>query len=191
LESQHYIGRQFSLTIENCELIFEKANLFSQKHFEVKFLFEIKLCKIIEASIKEQQQIIYDSSTQRFKADDLGAILDTFFNNEQNKQIQIQKFFRDLELRGICKQPIKNIGDEDSGLDANGHVISDSNCVFEGTCLRYEKKFISSFGSDNFRKEAFERHPQTLIDKKYGKFSQSVFKDFILKILIYTVHLGP
>jgi hypothetical protein len=46
LQSQHYLGRHFDLTIENCELIFAKAKQFSEKNFEVKFLFETKLvCK--------------------------------------------------------------------------------------------------------------------------------------------------
>ena len=38
LQSQHYLGRQFDLTIENCQLIFDKAKQFSESNnFEVIF----------------------------------------------------------------------------------------------------------------------------------------------------------
>ena len=40
LQSQHYLGRHFDLTIENCQLIFDKAREFSSaNHFEVSDIF--------------------------------------------------------------------------------------------------------------------------------------------------------
>ncbi len=82
-------------------------------------------------SIKEQQQILYDSSTQRFKTDDMGNILDVFFLNEQNKQTQIQKFLNDMDLRGVCKRPAKNIGEESVEVDDSGNSSANSIYSFE------------------------------------------------------------
>lgn len=124
LESQHYIGRQFALTVENCELIFEKSLQFSQKNFEVKFLFETKLRSIIEESIKEQKKILIDASIQRSKFDDT-HILTTQAQNEQNKQIQIQKFLADLEMRGLRKLQISD-GDT-SSISSNGPLSGKIN----------------------------------------------------------------
>ncbi len=96
LQSQHYLGRHFDLTIENCQLIFDKAQKFSEtNNFEVKFLFETKLVSIIEASIKEQYDILIDASSQRSKLEGTNA------NAEQNRQVQITKFLKDLDTRQI------------------------------------------------------------------------------------------
>ncbi len=68
LQSQHYLGRHFDLTIENCELIFQKAKAFSEmNNFELSFIFETKLTPVLEASIKEQYDILKDASIQRSK----------------------------------------------------------------------------------------------------------------------------
>jgi exocyst complex component 8 len=95
LQSQHYLGRHFDLTIENCQLIFDKAREFSSaNHFEVNFLFETKLIPILEASIKEQHDILIDASVQRSKLELDGATS----NTEQNRQVQIEKFLKNLEM---------------------------------------------------------------------------------------------
>ncbi len=66
LQSQHYLGRHFDLTIENCELIFLKAKTFSEtNNFELSFIFETKLTPVLETSIKEQYDILKDASIQR------------------------------------------------------------------------------------------------------------------------------
>ena len=102
LQSQHYIGRQFDLTIENCELIFDRAAQHSKKNFEVKFFFETKLREVIEKSIKEQKTILIEASLQRSKTFDGGsAQVNTQSQNEQNRQTQVQKFLNDLDSRGL------------------------------------------------------------------------------------------
>lgn len=63
LQSQHYLGRHFDLTVENCELIFDKARKFSE--FDVRFWFETKLSPILEQKIAEQQGILVTASIQR------------------------------------------------------------------------------------------------------------------------------
>jgi hypothetical protein len=97
LESQHYLGRQFDLTIENCELIFVKAKQFAE--FEVKFLFETKLVQILEQAIREQLDILIDASIQRSKLelDDTANVA----NNEQTRQVHVRKLIRDLEAKQL------------------------------------------------------------------------------------------
>jgi hypothetical protein len=98
LESQHYLGRQFDLTIENCELIFMKAKEFTE--FEVKFLFETKLVQILEQAIREQLDILIDASIQRSKLelDDTGG---NAANNEQTRVVHVQKLIKDIEGKGL------------------------------------------------------------------------------------------
>lgn len=68
LQSQHYLGRHFDVTIENSELIMAKAKEFSSvNHFEVTFLVETKLTPVLETSIREQLEILIDASLQRSK----------------------------------------------------------------------------------------------------------------------------
>jgi hypothetical protein len=98
LESQHYLGRHFDLTIENCELIFDKAKQFSEvNNFEVNFLFETKLVSILETSIKEQHDILIDASLQRSKLE----LESTTSNTEQNRQVQIEKLLAGLDKRKL------------------------------------------------------------------------------------------
>ena len=93
LQSQHYLGRHFDLTIENCDLIFVKASEFSLNNkFDVRFLFESKLSSILEATIKEQLHILVEASFQRTKLEFEGGIT----TNEQNRQIHIEKLTKDL-----------------------------------------------------------------------------------------------
>lgn len=100
LQSQHYLGRHFNLTIENCELIFQKAKEFSEKNnFEVRFLFETKLSAILESSIKEQQDVLLDASLQRSKLE----LEQNPANTEQNRLVQIDKLIKDLELHGLLQ----------------------------------------------------------------------------------------
>ncbi len=101
LQSQHYLGRHFDLTIENCELIFQKAEEFSLgNNFELGFLFETKLSPILEASIKEQHDILIDASKQRSKLE-LDDIISkqtdqSNANYEQNRKVQIEKLLNYL-----------------------------------------------------------------------------------------------
>ncbi len=103
LQSQHYLGRHFDLTIENCELIFQKAKQFSEVNsFELTFIFETKLNTVLEATIKEQYEILKDASVQRSKLelDDnsklkLAGLL-VSANFEQNRKVQIDKLLNDL-----------------------------------------------------------------------------------------------
>jgi hypothetical protein len=97
LQSQHYLGRHFDLTIENCELIFIKAKHFSEINFEVKFLFESKLVPILESSIKEEREILIEASLQRSKLE----MEESPSNNEQTRQQQIDKLLQDLESREL------------------------------------------------------------------------------------------
>lgn len=98
LQSQHYLGRHFDITIENTELIFIKAKQFSEaNNFEVKFLFETKLTPILEQSIKEQHEILIDASIQRSKLE----LEESPANNEQNRQLHLEKIIQDLEHKGI------------------------------------------------------------------------------------------
>jgi exocyst complex component 8 len=103
LESQHYIGSQFELTIDNCELIFDRAHEFSQTNFEVKFLFETKLRPIIEKQIKAQKTLIIQASVGRLKFDDfIQQSLSTNTSKiDQNKQAQLQNLIKDLEYRQL------------------------------------------------------------------------------------------
>ena len=98
LQSQHYLGRHFDLTIENSELVFDKAEQFSAaNNFEVKFLFETKLGPILETSIKEQCDIIIDASLQRSKLE----LEESPSNNELNRQVHITKLLKDLDQRSL------------------------------------------------------------------------------------------
>lgn len=68
LQSQHYLGRHFDVTIENSELIMAKAREFTDSNqFEVLFLVETKLKPVLEASLKDQLDILIDASSQRSK----------------------------------------------------------------------------------------------------------------------------
>jgi hypothetical protein len=95
LQSQHYLGRHFDLTIENCELIFIKAKQFSiSNNFELTFLFETKLASILEATILEQHDILIDASIQRSKLELDETIKLTELSNanyEQNRKVQVDK----------------------------------------------------------------------------------------------------
>jgi len=103
LQSQHYLGRHFDLTIENCELIFIKANQFSTaNNFELTFLFETKLSGILEATIKEQHDILIDASIQRSKLeldDTVKMNATSNANYEQNRLVQVDKLITDLTQR--------------------------------------------------------------------------------------------
>lgn len=96
LQSQHYLGRHFDLTIENCELIFQKAKQFSEmNNFELTFIFEAKLVPILDATIKEQYDILKDASIQRSKLElednsKLANNTGISANFEQNRQVQIE-----------------------------------------------------------------------------------------------------
>jgi exocyst complex component 8 len=109
LQSQHYLGRHFDLTIENCELIFSKAKEFSENVFEVRFMFETKLSGILEASIKEQNDILIEASYQRSKLElDENAAPP---HNEQTKQAHVESLLADIgkrELSGFSSE--KDIG---------------------------------------------------------------------------------
>jgi hypothetical protein len=127
LQSQHYIGRQFDLTIENCELIFDRAAQYSKKNFEVKFFFETKLRDIIEKSIKEQKSILMEASLQRSKTFDGGsAQVNTQSQNEQNRQTQVQKFLNDLDSRGL--RP-KTLNRTSSVTTTNGLLAPSNNSL--------------------------------------------------------------
>lgn len=68
LQSQHYLGRHFDVTIENTELIFAQAKEFSEANqFEVRFLVETKLTPVLETSVRDQLAILIDASLQRSK----------------------------------------------------------------------------------------------------------------------------
>lgn len=68
LQSQHYLGRHFDVTVENTELILAKASEFTQANgFEVVFLFQTKLTPVLETSVREQLDILIDASLQRSK----------------------------------------------------------------------------------------------------------------------------
>ena len=121
LQSQHYIGRRFDLTIENCELIFDRASQFSK--FEVKFFFENKLREIIEKSIHEQKKILMDASIQRAKTFDGNSQVNTHSQNEQNRQTQLQKFLSDLDNRGFVVARVSN-GVKTSAAAINGSSSS-------------------------------------------------------------------
>ena len=97
LQSQHYLGRHFDLTIENCELIFVKAKRFAE--FEVKFLFETKLSQILEQAIKEQLDILIDASMQRSKLELEDSANSA--NYEPNRQSHVQKLLKDLETKQL------------------------------------------------------------------------------------------
>ena len=64
---------------------------------KVKFLFETKLVSVLENSIKEQHDILIDASLQRSKLELEG----TTTNTEQNRQVQIAKFLKDLDTRQL------------------------------------------------------------------------------------------
>jgi hypothetical protein len=141
LQSQHYLGRHFDLTIENCELIFVKAKQFSDTNFEVKFLFESKLVPILESSIKEEREILIDASLQRSKLE----MEERTSNNEQARQQQIDKLLRDLESREL-----KSYFDE---KDINLMKTCTSSCIqfsrgvinFFSDCLRVHYQDINFF----------------------------------------------
>jgi len=133
LQSQHYLGRHFHLTIENCELIFLKAKEFSDaNNFEVKFMFETKLAAIVENSIREQQDILIDASFQRSKLE----LDDNPANNEQNRQAHLQKLLRDLEQ----KQLDKHFNEKDVSLinvcTSSALQFSRASLNFITDCLR-------------------------------------------------------
>jgi hypothetical protein len=95
LQSQHYLGRHFDLTMENCQLIFAKCRQFND--FETKFLFETKLSHILEGQIKEQLNILLEASMQRSKLElDENASLS---NTEQTRQMHIQNLSKEIESK--------------------------------------------------------------------------------------------
>lgn len=100
LQSQHYLGRHFDLTIENCEIIFSKSKQFSSmNNFELTFLFESKLSPILEKTIREQHDILVEASKQRSKCELDDSIKPTALSNsnyEQNRQVQVDKLMNDL-----------------------------------------------------------------------------------------------
>ena len=100
LQSQHYLGRHFDLTIENCEIIFSKSKQFSSmNNFELTFLFESKLSPILEKTIREQHDILVEASKQRSKLELDDSIKQTALSNanyEQNRQVQVDKLIGDL-----------------------------------------------------------------------------------------------
>ena len=70
LQSQHYLGRHFDITIENGELIMAKAREFTEANqFEVLYLVETKLVPVLDTTIREQLDILIDASLQRSKLD--------------------------------------------------------------------------------------------------------------------------
>ena len=70
LQSQHYLGRHFDITIENGELIMAKAREFTEANqFEVLYLVETKLVPVLDTTIREQLEILIDASLQRSKLD--------------------------------------------------------------------------------------------------------------------------
>lgn len=88
LQSQHYLGRHFDVTVENGELILEKASEFTQANqFEVLFLVQTKLTPVLETSVREQLEILIDASLQRSKLE-----LETTSTKVSTKQ----KISRDL-----------------------------------------------------------------------------------------------
>lgn len=148
LQSQHYLGRHFDLTIENCELIFIKSKHFSNMHnFELTFLFESKLSPIIEKSIREQHDILIDASIQRSKLeldDSLRLTPIAKANYEQNRQVQIEKLIVDLTQKLKLKEYFNEIDFENmractsSALQFSCGVI---NFLYD--CLRVYYQDIS------------------------------------------------
>lgn len=68
MQSQHYLGRHFDVTVENSELFMAKAREFTDTcHFDVHFLVQTKLVPVLENSIREQLEILIDASIQRSK----------------------------------------------------------------------------------------------------------------------------
>jgi hypothetical protein len=138
LESQHYIGSQFDLTIENCELMFERAEHFSSSNFEVKYLFEIKLCPIIEKIIKEQKVILISASMQRLKFDDFTQV--NFTQNsaaEQNKKTQIQNLIKDFELKNLLNNEERNVKNKVDLSKINFNFINSSSIQFARTVINF------------------------------------------------------
>ncbi|RNA12506.1 exocyst complex component 8 [Brachionus plicatilis] len=148
LQSQHYLGRQFDITIENVQLIFLKADEFlSAANFEVKFMFEVKLNRIVEQSIKEQYDILIDASLQRSKLE----LENTGGNNEQNKQQQIDKFVSDIHLLEL-----KNSSKFDANLikkcTSSAIQFTRGALLFFVNCLRIYYQDINYFIVENFTK---------------------------------------
>ena len=92
LQSQHYLGRHFDLTMENCELIFAKARDFSARSFDVRFLFETKLAPIIEATVRQELAILVEATHQRAKLE----LDESAASIEPNRQMHAHKLIGEL-----------------------------------------------------------------------------------------------
>jgi len=69
------------------------------------FLFETKLIPILEASIKEQHDILIEASVQRSKLELDGATS----NTEPNRPVKIEKFLKNLEMSRCCSYILRTL----------------------------------------------------------------------------------
>lgn len=149
LQSQHYLGRQFDITIENVQLIFLKAEEFlNTGNFDVKFMFEVKLNPIVEQCIKEQYEILIDASLQRSKLE----LENSTGNTEQNKQQQIDKFFQDVQLLDIKEKFSKFDFNLIKQCTSSAIQFARGTIVFFANCLRIYYQDINYFIVESFTK---------------------------------------
>ena len=149
LQSQHYLGRQFDITIENVQLIFLKAEEFlNMGNFDVKFMFEVKLNPIVEQCIKDQYEILIDASLQRSKLE----LENTTGNAEQNKQQQIDNFFQDVQLLEIREKFSKFDFNMIKHCTSSAIQFTRGALVFFINCIRIYYQDINFFIVESFTK---------------------------------------
>ncbi|CAF1059844.1 unnamed protein product [Didymodactylos carnosus] len=95
LRNQHYIGsRNFGFTMKNIEILLLKANDFSIKLIDVKFLFEEYLEQVLISTIKDQKDLIIDTLRQRHREEKWTPI--NLQTNERLEQLYYE--FHELGL---------------------------------------------------------------------------------------------
>lgn len=143
LQSQHYLGRHFDLTIENSELIFAKAKEFSDANsFDVKFLFETKLTPILDTSMKEQMAILIDASSQRYKLE-LEEHAANKANIEHTRQLHINNLIKDLEAKDLLKY-FKKKGKDESTVTPS-QVVADMLAKCSSATIQFARGLINFF----------------------------------------------
>jgi hypothetical protein len=117
LHKQQYIGtRNFTFSMKNIDILLTKADEFSSKLIDVKFIFEEQLEQLLKDIIRSQKEIIIDTLRQRHRDEKWIPI--TFQTHERLDQL----FFEFREL-GVNSQeflkPFIHIDDEHNLIQIN------------------------------------------------------------------------
>jgi hypothetical protein len=134
LHNQQYIGtRNFSFSMKNIDILLSKADEFSSKLIDVKFIFEEQLEPILIQIIRTQKDLIIDTLRQRHRDEKWVPI--TFQTHERLDQL----FYEFHEL-GVDSheflQPFVYIDDEQDLLQV---VLAPSTLQFSKAYLTFAR----------------------------------------------------